>query len=412
MHNVRSNRRRTLKSSRQRSISSALRHCLLPALHLVTDHAPSLTEQLRELVQTAQQNERTLRRFQDVELALIGARDLASFLDVLFVRLPADFRLDAVRLWVDAALPLLDDLLGGAAPAEPGTPALATATAGLAAAAQLCAAFSASATAWAPQQPWLGAAAAAGERFPALFDAQGTGEALPASAIVLPLVQDGAIIGYLCLGSADAARFSSGMATDILERFALFVAAGLDNVAHRERLKRIGMTDPLTGLANRRYFDERLREEVMQAGRQGASVSCLFIDIDHFKSINDTHGHAAGDRALSELARCVRGALRAGDTLARYGGEEFAALLPRTDLGPARAVAERMRRAVVALDVRNDDGMPIALTVSIGIAVQPGARAGGEALAAAVVRALVDGADRAMYRAKRNGRNRVETVEA
>ena len=124
MHNVRSNRRRTLKSSRQRSISSALRHCLLPALHLVTDHAPSLTEQLRELVQTAQQNERTLRRFQDVELALIGARDLASFLDVLFVRLPADFRLDAVRLWVDAALPLLDDLLGGAAPAEPGTPAL------------------------------------------------------------------------------------------------------------------------------------------------------------------------------------------------------------------------------------------------------------------------------------------------
>ncbi len=343
------------------------------------------------LVQTVQHNERTLRRFQDVELALIGAQDFASFLDVLFVRLLDEFRLQAVRLWVDETLPLLSELAAADPQAGTPRPELLAHAAARDACAQLCAGGA----------PWLGRAeASAGGRLTALF-----GSAPPRSAIVLPLVQRDMTLGYLCLGGRDADRFAPGMATDILERFASIVAASLDNVAHRERLTRLGMTDPLTGLANRRQFDERLHEEVMRAARHGMSVTCLFADLDHFKRINDTHGHAAGDRALIAVGGCVRNQLRATDTLARYGGEEFAALLVQTDRPGARIVAERIRRAVAELDVRDERGARIALTVSIGIAVKT---IDARRDVAAAAQALLEDADQAMYRAKRNGRDRVE----
>lgn len=375
------------------------------------DHPePDFTGQLRALVQTAQQNERTLRRFQDVELALIRARGFAAFLDILFVRLPRDFGLDAVRLCLDGTCLPLRDLLEPQALAAFGHPELLVDTAVCVSAARLCEGSS----------PWLGSAGAANGAFAALFASRSTDDEaqvayeaspLPASAIILPLSQDGLPIGHLCLGSSDGERFAAGMATDILERFASIVAASLDNVAHRERLKRLGMTDALTGLANRRYFDERLREEVLRAGRHGVPVTLLFFDIDHFKSINDTHGHAAGDRALVAVARCARDQLRVSDTLARYGGEEFAALLVQIDRTSARVVAERVRQAVAALDVRDDDHRPMRLTVSIGIATQSFGEVRDVRETARVVQALVDEADRAMYRAKHDGRNRVQELD-
>ncbi|TKC78954.1 sensor domain-containing diguanylate cyclase [Trinickia terrae] len=362
---------------------------------MTDDSQKRLSEQLRVLVQTVQQNERTLRRFQDVELALIGAQDFASFLDILFVRLPQEFRLHSVRLWADQTCALLGDLL--TSDAEPGSPrtGLLVDEAARDAGAQLCA----------DGAPWLGRTDDSAERRLAAF----FGDAPPKSAIVLPLMlpltQHGATLGYLCLASSDPARFAPGMATDILERFASIVTASLDNVAHRERLKRLGMTDALTGLANRRHFDERLREEVMRAARHGMPVACLFADIDHFKRINDTHGHAAGDRALIAAGGCVRNQLRGTDILARYGGEEFAALLVQTDLAGARIVAERIRDAVAGLEVLDERGERIALTLSLGIAVRT-IDAGRDAAEAA--HELIEDADQAMYRAKRNGRDRVE----
>ncbi|HEY4299201.1 MAG TPA: GGDEF domain-containing protein, partial [Paraburkholderia sp.] len=221
------------------------------------------------------------------------------------------------------------------------------------------------------------------------------------------LAANDTVSGYLCFGSDDPARFGDGMATDILERFASIVTASLDNVAHRERLKQLGMTDSLTGLANRRYFDERLREELMRAVRYGVPVACLFIDIDSFKRINDIYGHQTGDRALAAVAACVRQQVRLGDTVARYGGEEFAALL-QGDRADALTVAERVRLAVERLDLQDDRGERIVLTVSIGVAVR---RVGGMTRdAAALGRAMIEEADRAMYQAKRNGRNRIEAL--
>jgi diguanylate cyclase (GGDEF)-like protein len=356
-----------------------------------------LSDRLRALIDTVQHNERTLRRFQDVELHLIGAQDFKSFLDTLFERLPREFTLTTVILWLDERAPMLHDLVAPDLPRRPGRHQLKTGHRTSEAGAQLCE----------EGRPWLGTAQEMGEAACGAFFGS---DAPPASAIVLPLKTAGRTTGYLCLGSDNAGRFAEGMATDILERFATVVNASLDNVAHRERLKQLGMTDPLTGLANRRYFDERLREETTRASRYRLPLGCLFIDIDGFKPINDAHGHAVGDRALAMVGACLRKQTRLGDTIARYGGEEFAVLL-QGDLKDSLVVAERMRAAVAQLDLRDndgtDDGARIPLTVSIGVsahAMQQGADLDG------LGRTLVDEADRAMYKAKSDGRNRVATL--
>ncbi|MFM0738169.1 sensor domain-containing diguanylate cyclase [Paraburkholderia xenovorans] len=353
-----------------------------------------LSDRLRSLVDTVQHNERTLRRFQNVELRLIGAQDFASFLDTLFSHLPQEFSLASVTLWLDDRAPMLLDLLEPAALDALDQSGLKTSREGGLAAQGLCE----------NGRPWLGRARELDQPLCRAFFGQADA---PASAILLPLALGNKVSGYLCLGSDDPARFAEGMGTDILERFASIVTASLDNVAHRERLKQLGMTDALTGLANRRYFDERLREEVMRAVRYGVPVACLFIDIDRFKRINDTYGHQTGDRALAVVAACVRQQVRLGDTVARYGGEEFAALV-QGDRADALTVAERVRLAVERLALQDDHGERIALTVSIGVAARTVSGSSAEAAAFGV--AIMEEADRAMYQAKRNGRNRIEAL--
>lgn len=353
-----------------------------------------LTDRLRSLVDTVQHNERTLRRFQDVELRLIGAQDFASFLDTLFSNLPSAFALSSVTLWLDERAPMLLELLDPAALRALERPNLNTSREGRVVAERLCEGG----------QPWLGKPRELDQATRRAFFGNAPA---PASAILLPLAAGNTVSGYLCLGSSDVDRFGHDMATDILERFASIVTASLDNVAHRERLKQLGMTDPLTGLSNRRYFDERLREELMRAARYSVPVACLFIDIDSFKRINDTYGHQTGDRAIAAVAACVRQQVRLGDTVARYGGEEFAAVL-QGDRADARTVAERVRAAVEKLDLLDDDGARIALSVSIGVAART--VSGSPAEAVALGRAMMEEADRAMYRAKHNGRNRVEML--
>lgn len=354
-----------------------------------------LADRLRLLVQTVQRNETTLKRFQHIELALISAQSLSEYFDTLFGRLPVDFALSWVGLWLDENSKLVADLLGQDAMRD-------AAGQNLKVGGRL--------------EPELVEALERGEPWLGMPDHGNIGGALlstfeaPAieSVIVLPLASKDVPLGFLCLASDDPDRFAKGMATDLLERFATVAAASLDNVAHRERLKRIGFTDPLTDLANRRYFDERLREEIARTARHGSPLACVFFDIDHFKHINDLHGHASGDRALVGVARAARRQMRLADMLARYGGEEFAGLLLQADRVGALAVAERIRKAVSGLEVHDDHGGRMTLTVSVGIALLNKVDALNP-MSSAV--ALVAAADRAMYLAKHNGRNRVEIVE-
>lgn len=181
---------------------------------------------------------------------------------------------------------------------------------------------------------------------------------------------------------------------------ARYLAAGDPAARELEALAGLARRDALTGLPNRRAFDEALARELARADRGGAPLAVVALDVDHFKRVNDAHGHAAGDAALRAVAERARGALRAGDLLARVGGEEFGALLPGAALADAREVAERIRAAVEAAPVPvTAASVPLRLTVSLGCA----ARVSGEAAAA-----LVGRADARLYDAKRGGRNRVE----
>ncbi|WP_312937234.1 PleD family two-component system response regulator [Pseudomonas sp.] len=167
-------------------------------------------------------------------------------------------------------------------------------------------------------------------------------------------------------------------------------------------LQRLMNSDGLTGLSNRRHFDEYLELEWRRAMREQNQLSLLMIDVDYFKAFNDTFGHLAGDEALRQVADAIRrSCARPSDLPARYGGEEFALVLPNTSPGGARLVAEKLRQTVLALDIAHTTPQPDSrLTVSIGLATHTPA-------IGSPCRQLISAADKGLYTAKNEGRNRV-----
>lgn len=158
------------------------------------------------------------------------------------------------------------------------------------------------------------------------------------------------------------------------------------------------LTDELTGLKNLRYFRARLEEEHATSKRNGSGLSLLMIDLDHFKNVNDSHGHQVGDRLLRAVARTITSIMRGGETVARVGGEEFAVLLPGASGEEAFLAAERIRSAVAAVQLHPSSGVPITITVSIGAAASEDLGSGG-------TKELYRAADAALYVAKDRGRN-------
>lgn len=169
--------------------------------------------------------------------------------------------------------------------------------------------------------------------------------------------------------------------------------------ALRDRLAEESITDPLTGLYNRRYLRELLDSEINRSHRYDWPCSMTMIDLDHFKQYNDAHGHPAGDQVLQRVADVLRSEARDSDVVARYGGEEFATVMPNTDWEEARAAAERLRDAVEQESVDGEEVLPEGLTVSVGVASYPEFAGSAED--------LLQAADRALYQAKGRGRNRV-----
>ncbi len=229
-----------------------------------------------------------------------------------------------------------------------------------------------------------------------------------ASVAILPLMRERKLMGSLNLGSGDPQRFTDQHATDILEHLGVIASFALENSVNRARLRLSGLTDALTDWHNRRYLEVRLTEEVARAQRSGQWLSCLMIDIDHFKQVNDTHGHLAGDEILREVARRIASQVRGSDVAARFGGEEFVVLLPDTEERLARNLAERVRRVVRATPIRADEETALTVTVSLGVAAIRPKRLSEPADQG---RALIEAADAAMYRAKKTGRDRVLAAE-
>jgi diguanylate cyclase (GGDEF)-like protein len=229
---------------------------------------------------------------------------------------------------------------------------------------------------------------------------------MPSSVILAPLVRRGKYIGSLNLGSYRSDRFIHTMATDFIEHLASVLSISLENTLTFETMRRTSLFDPLTGVNNRRFLEQRIDEELDRSIRTRQPLTCLFLDIDYFKCINDTYGHQAGDQVLSQVASAIKKQLRSNDVLARYGGEEFVALLSGSDEVIALEIAERIRSSIAGLLVQFDE-QNIAVTISIGAATfNPDSSALKNVSDTA--RQLINAADAALYQAKHKGRNRVE----
>lgn len=176
-------------------------------------------------------------------------------------------------------------------------------------------------------------------------------------------------------------------------------AMALDYALTLRRVEALSVTDDLTQLYNSRYLNQVLRREAKRASRSGRPLSLLFMDLDGFKGVNDTHGHLAGSRALVEAAAVIRGSARETDVAARFGGDEFAIILPDTGSEGAVSVADRVRERIAAHPFLAGNGLNLRLTASIGVATLPDVAASAEE--------LVRAADVAMYRIKEAGKNGV-----
>ena len=348
-----------------------------------------LRRRLAALTEEARRNDEAWRRAQARELALLEADGLAMLVERMTNDLRDSYRLDVVTLLVaDPDCEIRQLLAGqGRPPAPFAGVTFVDSLHGLAPAVV------------AGRRPWLGSFNRAdhGLLFPG---------ASPASVAVLPLTRQGRLVGCLSLGSREPRRFQAVFGTEFLEHLAVIAAFALESAVNRARLVRSGFTDVLTGWHNRRYLEMRLLEELARCRRERTPLTCLMIDVDHFKSVNDRFGHLVGDEVLRQVAQCVGGEVRGSDVSARFGGEEFVVLLPGTGVEAGFRLAERIRVAVAAEPFAMPQGdLQLPLTVSIGVAEH--SPAPGEQDLKVAGERLLALADLALYEAKAGGRNAV-----
>ncbi|BBJ00377.1 hypothetical protein FGKAn22_20690 [Ferrigenium kumadai] len=346
-----------------------------------------LRRQLQTLLDEARLNEKKLRRLEQLEKQLIATRSLTELIQVMLQDYKSACDTDAVTLVLADPEYEITRFLEAETRGNAEVP-------GLVLLEKLYADN---------VRPYLGAFDP--ELQGAIFDPWPDG---CQSMALLPLMRQDELIGSLNLGSCKAERFAADSGTDFLERLAAIFTICLENALNHERLKLAGLTDPLTGVHNRRYFETRCHAEVAHARRHRLPLACMFLDIDKFKSINDTLRHLAGDEVLRSVARQVKSLLRTNDVVARYGGEEFVVLLPNTAHRYACEVAERIRRTIAAQPLQPLPGERLTVTISIGVAMLPEKLSEDDRTSA---QKLVSSADAALYRAKEGGRNRVVCAE-
>jgi diguanylate cyclase (GGDEF)-like protein len=342
-----------------------------------------LRQQLRSLLDEARINEKKWRRLDLLEKNLIATHTLPDLIKVMLEDYKYAFDTDAVTLVLADPEYEITHTLERAKRYSSTVP-------GLVLLEKLYAAN---------LQPYLGPFDT--ELQSAIFDPWPAG---CKSMILLPLMRQGELIGSLNMASCMADRFTADRSTDFLERLAAIFSICLENSLNHERLKLIGLVDPLTGAYNRRYFETRCHEEVAHARRYRQPLSCLFLDVDKFKRINDTLGHLAGDEVLRHVACLIKSQLRSNDVFARYGGEEFVVLLPRTEARQACQIAERIRSTIAMQPFQPHPEESHAITISIGVSQLPEEFSGDDG---ASIEKLIGAADGALYQAKESGRNKV-----
>jgi diguanylate cyclase (GGDEF)-like protein len=225
------------------------------------------------------------------------------------------------------------------------------------------------------------------------------------TVVGLPLACRGRRIGAVIAMDSEASSRQPRLSPGVLRAIRMLLepaAVALDNALQLKRAEALSVTDDLTRLYNSRYLNQVLRRETKRSSRSGRPLSLLFIDLDGFKSINDTHGHLFGSRALVEAATVIRGSARETDVVARFGGDEFALILPDTGAEGAYAVGERIRERIADHIFLTGEGLTIRLTASVGVATLPDVAASADE--------LVHAADAAMYQVKARGKNGIQAA--
>ncbi len=345
----------------------------------------NLGSTVNDLFQKASQNEQVLRRFQQFELQLLDVTGFASLLDTLLQDSLGHFQLDAVELCLYDPQHTLRELLSDQ---HAGLDNLKLYS-------QL-----------EPLSRLYGNEPAV--RMESVHD----GKALPVfygqgirSAALLPLIRQGVLVGSLHFGALGHQRFAGNKSTDFISHLASVVSVCLENAVNQERLHRLSTYDMLTQVKNRRAFQLALDSEVSRALRRQEPLSLLFVDLDHFKQVNDNYGHPVGDRVLKTVAQYIDQMLRKTDHVCRYGGEEFAVLLPCCDSELALEIAERIRQQVSRLEIDDDKGGAISVTLSIGVSCWLATNVSPDTDEVIYGEQLLSCADHAVYRSKGAGRN-------
>lgn len=357
----------------------------------ITEDISELEGRFEALFNEARQNEKTLNKFQSFEIILINSDSPAEFFKILLDRSREDFD------WDEVTISLVDR--------DFGIRRLLTHSGDLLEENSEIIFFDEVAPL---QSIYEGKAPGPvlGPFDPELQDILFPGGVTaPASVALLPLLHKRKLAGSFNIGSMDENRFQSSIATDFLEHLAAIITVCIDNLLSREHLKYLGLIDNLTGVNNRRFFEQRLKEETARVKRSQVPISCLFVDVDHFKQINDTHGHVTGDHVLRHIAHIVREQVRTIDIVARYGGEEFTVILLQTNSIRAIEIAERIRNRIERQPYLKDDGEAITLTASIGVNTLLPEDCTDDL--AKTAKQFIEQADESLYAAKNTGRNKV-----
>jgi diguanylate cyclase (GGDEF)-like protein len=348
----------------------------------------SLKSTLHLLISKAEHDRDLLQDFREIELRLLSCSSLTDLLDMILISLRETFRLDAVNLVLFDPEHAARELTGDYRP-----PCAASRLEFTETYRTLKALYPE------PPRPQLGIPSADTRAF--AF----AGKPRIRSCALLPLVRQRVLIGSLHLGSNDPDRYKRQAATDYITHLASVISVCIENCINQETLRRLSIIDMLTKVNNRRAFDQELLREISRSGRSQLPLSCLFVDLDHFKQVNDRHGHQTGDRVLSRAAQSIRQQLRQTDFIARYGGEEFAILLPGCDSNRALTVADSIRCHIRDTEFFSEEGQPVAVTLSIGVSTCP-PRSHDPASLQLTAHRLVACADRGVYQAKALGRDR------
>ncbi|MBN1006834.1 DUF484 family protein [Amphritea pacifica] len=348
-----------------------------------------LRRSLHLLASKVERNEAILRSFFEIELRLLSCSNLAELLDLILIDFKQHFRLTAVNLILfdpeSAARCLLEDYT----PPEPGH-----------------------SLRFVTNQRLLKSLFPSSELRIGELSAPLKSIAFPSnpyvlSSALLPLIRHNCLIGSLHLGSNDPARYSEHFDYDYIGHLASVIAVCFENCINQQNLKRLSIIDMLTKVNNRRAFDQEIIRELSRASRNKTPLSCLFIDLDYFKLVNDSFGHQVGDKVLRSVGLLLNKNLRKTDFVARYGGEEFAILLPNCDSEKAIEIGNQLRHKILHMVVHNNDNEPFRVSASIGVTSCCHGSFAFDNLDAQA-HAVLKAADEAVYLAKEKGRNRIE----